>query len=406
MGRTPEELLGTRRPGAGPPRRPATGRRPGRSSCSTGRGESVEHERRLLRTPTARSVWVTSATTLERDADGRAAAPSSRSALDISERKRGRGGAAPQRGPLPQAHRRGPGRPGAEQARRHPGRGQPGLPRHDGRPGRPSCWPRDAAGPAPPRRLPRTTTARSAGWCAGEIDTHRARAAPGAPRRQGGVGERRHHACCGRAARSFLHAVTEDITDRKLAAEALTESENRFRTLTESLPMGIYQAEHRGRGHLHEPAVGEVTGLGVRRPRPGPTPWLRSTPTTRSGWAGACWACCATAGPTTTATGSSPRPASMRWLSNRATADARRARGHHRHHRLARGRHRAGGRPGAEHPPGRDRRDDQRPGGHHRRRHRQARLPEPLGPRGVRAGRPRHHHVVGRVHVLAATRPS
>ena len=44
----------------------------------------------------------------------------------------GRGPAAHQRGPLPEADRRGAGGPARLPARRRAGRGQPGLPRHDG----------------------------------------------------------------------------------------------------------------------------------------------------------------------------------------------------------------------------------------------------------------------------------
>ncbi len=46
---------------------------------------------------------------------------------------------------------------------------------------------------------------------------------------------------------SYLHAITEDVTDRHLAHEALAESENRFRTLAESIPVGVYQADTQGR---------------------------------------------------------------------------------------------------------------------------------------------------------------
>jgi diguanylate cyclase (GGDEF)-like protein/PAS domain S-box-containing protein len=66
----------------------------------------------------------------------------------------------------------------------------------------------------------------------------------------------------------YLHAVTEDITERKLATEALAESETRFRTLTESLPMGIYQANTEGDVTYTNPQLNEVTGLGLD-----PTTW-------------------------------------------------------------------------------------------------------------------------------------
>jgi diguanylate cyclase (GGDEF)-like protein/PAS domain S-box-containing protein len=66
----------------------------------------------------------------------------------------------------------------------------------------------------------------------------------------------------------FLHAVTENVTDRHLAVEALTESENRFRTLAESLPVGIYQANMEGEVTYTNPQLSEVTGLGQS-----PTSW-------------------------------------------------------------------------------------------------------------------------------------
>jgi diguanylate cyclase (GGDEF)-like protein/PAS domain S-box-containing protein len=59
----------------------------------------------------------------------------------------------------------------------------------------------------------------------------------------------------------FLYAVTENVTDRHLALEALTESENRFRTLTESIPVGIYQATIEGVVTYTNPQLAEITGI-------------------------------------------------------------------------------------------------------------------------------------------------
>ncbi len=68
-----------------------------------------------------------------------------------------------------------------------------------------------------------------------------------------------------------LHSVMEDVTARRLAVDALTESENRFRTLAESLPMGIYQANLEGDVTYANPQLTEVTGLATP-----PTTWVDS----------------------------------------------------------------------------------------------------------------------------------
>ncbi len=57
----------------------------------------------------------------------------------------------------------------------------------------------------------------------------------------------------------ILHSVMQDITDRKIAEEALTKSENRFRTLTESIPAGVYQADGTGRVTYVNPQWFEIT---------------------------------------------------------------------------------------------------------------------------------------------------
>ena len=77
----------------------------------------------------------------------------------------------------------------------------------------------------------------------------------------------------------------------------------------------------------------------------------------------------------------------VRWVSHRARTTVDEHGRTHRAHRLDRGRHRADRGPGAERPPRRDHRVDGGHGRHHRRRDHPARLPEPLGPRGLRAGR-------------------
>jgi diguanylate cyclase (GGDEF)-like protein/PAS domain S-box-containing protein len=60
-----------------------------------------------------------------------------------------------------------------------------------------------------------------------------------------------------------LHSIMEDITSRKVAIEALTESENRFRTLTESIPAGVYQADIEGNLNYVNPQWREITRMGA-----------------------------------------------------------------------------------------------------------------------------------------------
>jgi diguanylate cyclase (GGDEF)-like protein/PAS domain S-box-containing protein len=53
-----------------------------------------------------------------------------------------------------------------------------------------------------------------------------------------------------------------DITEGMLAAEALRESESRFRTLAESLPVGVYRTDPAGRLTYVNPRWCEITGIG------------------------------------------------------------------------------------------------------------------------------------------------
>jgi diguanylate cyclase (GGDEF)-like protein/PAS domain S-box-containing protein len=57
----------------------------------------------------------------------------------------------------------------------------------------------------------------------------------------------------------LLHSVMEDVTERTRALNALTESETRFRTLTESIPAGVYQADTHGRVSYVNPQWAEIT---------------------------------------------------------------------------------------------------------------------------------------------------
>jgi len=52
-----------------------------------------------------------------------------------------------------------------------------------------------------------------------------------------------------------------DITERKRASDALQQSENRFRTLTESLPVGVYQADAAGAVEYVNPQMAQVVGI-------------------------------------------------------------------------------------------------------------------------------------------------
>jgi len=51
-----------------------------------------------------------------------------------------------------------------------------------------------------------------------------------------------------------------DITERKAAVDALQASEDRFRTLTESLPVGVYQADAEGQVIYMNPLLSELAG--------------------------------------------------------------------------------------------------------------------------------------------------
>ena len=178
LGYEPDELLGAQaRPTSSSPR---TSHSSGAACRASSRAsvESVQLEHRLLHRD-GHDVWVDNNITIERSPDGE---PLHFHALtiDITERKAGRGRAAPQRGPLPQAHRRRAGRSAHQPARRRAGRGQPRLPRDDGRHPRGAARPRSDR-PAAPRRRPSPTRSRCGACCAARSRPSSASDASSAP---------------------------------------------------------------------------------------------------------------------------------------------------------------------------------------------------------------------------------
>ncbi len=257
VGRTPEELVGTRALHLVHPDDRAAAVELA-SRLLDGSSEPVERERRLLHADGS-SVWVTSATTLERDADGQ---PLSffALALNISDRKQ------------------------AEEALRHSEAryrrliddapvGQV-LSTLDGRLLEVNQAFADMMGATAAELMARDPRAlmhpddmpmyrrELERLVAGEIDSIDRERRLVRPDGQivwviGGTSLMTEHGV------SYLHAITEDVTDRHLAHEALAESENRFRTLTESLPLGVYQADSEGRVSYVNPQWADVTHLSV-----------------------------------------------------------------------------------------------------------------------------------------------
>jgi len=56
----------------------------------------------------------------------------------------------------------------------------------------------------------------------------------------------------------YLQAIVRDITEQKRVVEALQESENRFRLVLETLPIGFWLADHEGRLLLGNPAGEQI----------------------------------------------------------------------------------------------------------------------------------------------------
>jgi len=59
----------------------------------------------------------------------------------------------------------------------------------------------------------------------------------------------------------YLHSIVQDITDRKLAEEALRESETRFRDLVDSLPLGVFRSSVDGRLVYVNRQWSDITGI-------------------------------------------------------------------------------------------------------------------------------------------------
>jgi diguanylate cyclase (GGDEF)-like protein/PAS domain S-box-containing protein len=59
----------------------------------------------------------------------------------------------------------------------------------------------------------------------------------------------------------YIHSVVQDVTERREVEDALRESESRFRTLANSLPLGVFQSSVQGQLVFVNPRWSQITGV-------------------------------------------------------------------------------------------------------------------------------------------------
>ena len=69
------------------------------------------------------------------------------------------------------------------------------------------------------------------------------------------------------AGRRHVEDLERALREREKAVEALAESEERFRTLCDHAPVGIFVDDGDGNGIYHNSKCGEITGLSLAEGR-------------------------------------------------------------------------------------------------------------------------------------------